>query len=132
VNRKEMQSTSGLGDASRHPDLRARILRLLDEAVWHYDEESDELEIALPASDGREGLAFPVDDFYVRVDPDSFEPLSIIVPGYRAWVAEQPPVVEDDRPESWTGIASRTAAAAIRRTLRESGDLATGSVWAAS
>lgn len=130
MSRKELKTASAAGDGRGRPDLRPRILQLLDEATWHYDEESDELEIALPGGDDREGLAFPVDDFYVRVDPDSFEPLSIIVPGYRAWVAEQPPAVEDARPETWTEITSRTAAEAIRRTVRESAALADGRVWA--
>jgi hypothetical protein len=124
---------SSRDDAARRPDLRPRILRLLDEATWRYDEEIDELEIALPGTEGRAGLAFPVEDLYVRVDPDSFEPLSIIVPGYTAWLAEQPPVVEaESGPETWTGITYRTAEQAIRRTVRESRELAAASVWAAS
>ena len=120
-------------DAPRRPDLRPRILGLLDRATWRYDEEIDELEIVLPASDGREGLAFPVEDFYVRVDPDSFEPLSIIVPGYTAWLAGQPPALgTESGPELWARITHRTAEQAIRRTVQGSTELAAAATWAAS
>lgn len=112
----------------RRVDPRVRILATLGQAAWEYDAEIDEMEIILPGGAGREGLATLVaDESYVRVDPDTFEPLSIIVPAYTSWLAQQPaqPATQPTTdPRRWLAIPQQTAQDAIRRLVRTSKELA--------
>jgi hypothetical protein len=106
----------------RQLDTREQILRVLDDAEWHYDEEIDEMELVLPGAAGRPGPAILVgDDVYVRVDPDTSAPLSLIIPGYTAWLAAQPPVeAPPGEPAAWMEIPRRTARQAIREAVASS------------
>ena len=108
-------------------DPRQQVLAALDGAEWHYDDEIDEMEIVLPGGAGREGLAVLVaDEFYVRVDPDTFEPLSLLIPAYTSWLAKQPaaPTARPStNPSQWINLSRQTARHAIRRTVRASSEL---------
>jgi hypothetical protein len=110
------------------PDPRQRIVELLDQAEWDYDEEIDEMELVFPGSAGREGIAMLAsDELYVRVDADTYEPLRIIIPGYAAWLAKQPPIPTVGpaaEPRRWLDIPRQTAQHAIRETVRASRELA--------
>ncbi len=69
------------------PQLRAGYMLRLAAAEWHYDSESDELNIVLPDSAGREGDYVLVDDaFYLRCDFETGEPLTVIIPVFTAWL----------------------------------------------
>jgi len=115
-----------MSDANRS-DPRERILATLAQAEWDYDGEIDEMEIAFPGSAGRAGMATLVgDEFYVRIDPDTFDPLSIIIPGYTAWLARQlqpPALVPTTNARHWLDIPRQTAQHAIQRTIRYSTEL---------
>jgi hypothetical protein len=108
-------------------DPRERILATLAEAEWEYDEEIDEMEISFPGGAGRAGMATLIgDEFYVRVDPDTFDPLSIIIPGYTAWLARQPqPSALGPTTDArhWLDSPRQTAREAILRTVRSSTEL---------
>ena len=74
----------------QRPIFQERILAGLPYAEWHYDEEADELDVLLPGSERREGVAKLVnDEFYVRVDVDTNEPLTIIIPTFTDWLAQK-------------------------------------------
>ena len=64
--------------------LDAQIHAGLVQARWYFDEHSNELDIVLAGGRGRAGVAkLMPGDYYVRVDIDTGEPLSIIIPGPR-------------------------------------------------
>ena len=72
------------------PQLRAGYMLHLAAAEWRYDSESDELNIVLPNSAGREGDYVLVDDaFYLRCDFETREPLTVIIPVFTAWLEQQ-------------------------------------------
>ena len=74
----------------QRPTFQERILAGLPYAEWRYDEEADELDVLLPGSEHREGVATLVnDEFYVRVDVDTNEPLTIIIPTFTDWLAQK-------------------------------------------
>ncbi len=74
----------------RRPNFQERVLAGLPYAEWHYDEEADELNVLLPRSEHREGVATLVnDEFYIRVDVDTNEPLTIIIPTFTDWLAQK-------------------------------------------
>ena len=74
----------------QRPTFQERILAGLPYAEWRYDEEVDELDVLLPGSERREGVAKLVnDEFYVRVDVDTNEPLTIIIPTFTDWLAKK-------------------------------------------
>ena len=74
----------------QQPTFQERILAGLPDAEWHYDEEADELDVLLPGSEHRAGVAKLVnDEFYVRVDVDTNEPLTIIIPTFTDWLAKK-------------------------------------------
>jgi len=115
-----------MNEANRS-DPRERILALLAQAEWDYDDEIDEMEIAFPGCAGRAGIATLVgNELYVRVDPDTYDPLSIIIPGYSAWLARQrrPPARRPTTdPQHWLDIPRLTAQHALQRTIRSSTEL---------
>ena len=72
------------------PQLRVGYMLHLAAAEWCYDSESDELNIVLPNSAGREGDYVLVDDaFYLRCDFETGEPLTVIIPVFTAWLEQQ-------------------------------------------
>ena len=72
------------------PQLHAGYMLHLAAAEWRYDNESDELNIVLPNSAGREGDYVFVDDaFYLRCDFETREPLTVIIPVFTAWLEQQ-------------------------------------------
>lgn len=74
----------------QRPTFQELILAGLPYAEWRYDEEADEMDVLLPGSERREGVAKLVnDEFYVRVDVDTNEPLTIIIPTFTDWLADK-------------------------------------------
>ena len=74
----------------QRPTFQELILAGLPYAEWRYDEEADEMDVLLPGSECREGVAKLVnDEFYVRVDVDTNEPLTIIIPTFTDWLANK-------------------------------------------
>ena len=69
------------------PQLHEDYVLHLAAAEWRYDSASDELNIVLPNSAGREGDYVLVDDaFYLRCDFETGEPLTVIIPVFTAWL----------------------------------------------
>ncbi len=74
----------------QRPTFQERILAGLPYAEWRYDEEADELDVLLPGSEHRAGVAKLFnDEFYVRVDVDTNEPLTITIPTFTDWLAQK-------------------------------------------
>ena len=72
------------------PPLHEDYVLHLAAAEWRYDSESDELNIVLPNSAGREGDYVLVDDaFYLRCDFETGAPLTVIIPVFTAWLEQQ-------------------------------------------
>jgi hypothetical protein len=62
----------------------------LPQSDWDYDDDADEMEVMLPGAYGREGFATQLDEFVaLRLDPDTFEPLSLIIMPFSAWAREK-------------------------------------------
>ncbi len=62
----------------------------LSAARWDYQADIDMMEVFLPGSTGRPGVADTVgDDLYVRYDAETGVPLSIIIHGVTSWLAAQ-------------------------------------------
>ena len=118
-----------------------QIAAAIGDAEWHYDDAIDEMEIVLPAGAGREGRAVLVDDDTIlRLDPETNEPLSIIVTAWTHWRSQQLPVwtiPELPRPNgatgqsgpfpdphAWLRMPREAAARALDRTVRYSTPLA--------
>ena len=94
------------------PQLRADYMLHLAAAEWHYDSESDELNIVLPNSAGREGDYVLVDDaFYLRCDFETGEPLTVIIPVFTAWLEKH------GRTQSAAKIKAVLKDASRRRTV---------------
>ena len=71
------------------PQLHTDSMLHLAAAEWCYDSESDELNIVLPNSAGREGDYVLVDDaFYLRCDFKMGVPLTVIIPVFTAWLEQ--------------------------------------------
>ena len=74
----------------QHPTFQGLIHAGLPYAEWRYDEEADEMDVLLPGSEHRAGVAKLVnEEFYVRVDVDTNEPLTIIIPTFTDWLANK-------------------------------------------
>lgn len=68
-------------------EIVARIRAELGRATVDYDADADELEVRLPSGVGRAGYAVLLeDDAYLRIDPDSHEPLSVMFLPFSAWL----------------------------------------------
>ena len=68
-------------------EIVARIRSELAHATVDYDAEADELELRLPSGEGRAGSAVVVeDDAYLRIDPETHEPLSVVILPFVAWL----------------------------------------------
>lgn len=73
-------------------EVLSRIVAGLPGAGWIHDEDTDEMDIVLPGATGRAGFGALVKDegVYVCLDPETFEPLSIVVQGWSIWAAKHP------------------------------------------
>jgi hypothetical protein len=111
-------------------DVIERVAASLQHARWAYDEDADELEVVLPGGDARPGRTILLDsDVYLRLDADTNEPLTIIVPAFSSWMSRRaprrpaPPPTDDLH--AWTArFYYDTAAHRLRRTVRDSNALA--------
>ena len=80
------------------------------------------MEVFLPGSEGRGGVAEPIDDdLEVRFDVETGRPLSIIISGYPGWLAEQ---VGKPPPLPGAPVDYAQARKHLERVLRASPDLA--------
>ena len=71
-------------------DALTRILDGLPEARWDYIPDGGWMEVFFPGSEGCVGVAEPFgDDLEICFDVETGEPLSIIIPGFPGWLAEQ-------------------------------------------
>lgn len=111
------------------PQLHEDYVLRLAAAEWRYDSESDELNIVLPNSAGREGDYVLVDDaFYLRCDFETGEPLTVIIPVFTAWLeqhgltqsaAKIKAVLKDaSRHQTVQGIVEEMARTVVPETLR--------------
>jgi hypothetical protein len=107
-----------------------------------YDHEIDEMELVLPGSIGREARAVLVaGELYVRLDVETGQPLSIVIPGFTSWMERQQAVRRASPPSpappkapatfvaklpGWSETATSTAYQAVYQTVRYSNDLYAG------
>ncbi len=67
-----------------------QVIAGLAEATWDYLADIGWMEVILPGGSGRGGVAHLIgDDLYVRLDVENGDPLSVIIPAFEAWLAEQ-------------------------------------------
>ena len=67
-----------------------QVIAGLAEATWDYLADIGWMEVILPGGSGRGGVAHLVgEDLYVRLDVENGDPLSVIIPAFEAWLAEQ-------------------------------------------
>jgi hypothetical protein len=120
-------------------EIVARLRAELGGATVEYDADADELEVRLPSGIGRPGYAVLLeDDAYLRIDPDTHEPLSVMLLPFSSWLerhAGEAAVVTllqslpQSRFSTWPfpGPLLRhwgpRAARAIEQTVRDSGAL---------
>lgn len=114
----------------RLPALDA-LQQALQQAEWRYNAEADEMNVLLPGWEGRPGRAILVEDaLYVRLDVETGAVLSLLVPAYTFWQAEQlarPGVQEKlplltERLDADQNAERRALAAVVARALRECSD----------
>ncbi len=99
-----------------------RIIATLPYADWQYDPEADDMDIILPNVVNRAAEWLDIeDDFFVRIDPERKEPLSIVIIAFTVWLAEKQ---GRDLPAPHAPIDYAAARQAIAQTLRVSEDLA--------
>jgi hypothetical protein len=107
-----------------------RVVSGLPNARWEYDAEADEMEIVLPGGNARAGRAVLIDpDVYLRLDVDTNEPLTIIIPAYSDWMSRRaigsaPPPGPADPPQVWRRVSYVEARRSLRQTVRYSNELA--------
>ena len=66
------------------------ILAGLRDAEWDYISDGGWMEVFLAGSRGHGGVVEPLgDDLEISVHPGTNVPLSIIIPGFRAWLGRQ-------------------------------------------
>ena len=72
------------------PDALSVILAGLSDAEWDYIPDGGGMEVFLAGSRGHGGVVEPLgDDLEISVHPVTNVPLSIIIPGFRAWLGRQ-------------------------------------------
>ena len=72
------------------PEVLSVILAGLPDAEWDYIPDGGWMEVFLAGSHGRGGVVEPLgDDLEISVHPETNLPLSIIIPGFRAWLGRQ-------------------------------------------
>ncbi len=102
-------------------DVLTRILDRLPEARWDYIPDGGWMEVFLAGSEGCAGVAEPLgDDLEICFDVETGEPLSIIIPGFPGWLAEQQ---GKPSPASQAPIDYDTARKYLARRLREGPEL---------
>ncbi len=80
----------GVGPPSPAPEVLSGILAGLPGAEWDYIPDGGWMEVFLTGSRGRGGVVEPLgDDLEISVHPETNVPLSIIIPGFRAWLGRQ-------------------------------------------
>ena len=98
------------------------IVADLKAADWQYDPEADDMDIILPNVVNRAAEWLDIeDDFFVRIDPERREPLSIVIIAFTVWLAEKQ---GRDLPAPSAPIDYAAARQAIAQTLRASDELA--------
>ena len=112
-------------------EVITKVTSGLDQAEWRYDEDADEMEIVLAGGDGREGRSILIDDdTFLRLDPETNQPLSIIVTAWTYWSARQVatsvPGVMPATPQTLLRLPQQMAQQAVERTVRSSQELAAG------
>lgn len=118
-----------------HPPPRLPALDALQDALhqaeWRYNAEADEMNILLSGWEGRPGRAVLINDsIYVRLDVETGALLSLLVPAYTFWQAEQlaRPEVQEKLPlltgrlDAHPDAERRALAAVVARALREVSD----------
>ncbi len=99
-----------------------QVIAGLAEATWDYLADIGWMEVILPGGSGRGGVAYLVgDDLYVRLDVENGAPLSVIIPAFDSWLAEQ-----DGRalPAPNVPIDYAAARKCLEHVLRDSPELA--------
>ena len=72
------------------PKVLSVILAGLPDAEWDYIPDGGWMEVFLAGSRGCGGVVEPLgDDLEISVHPETNVPLSIIIPGFRAWLGRQ-------------------------------------------
>ncbi len=102
--------------------VREQVVADLPAARWDYQADIDMMEVFLPGSAGRPGVADTVgDDLYVRYDVETGVPLSIIIHGVTSWLAAQQghPLPPPEAPLDYAAARRHLA-----RVLRASPELA--------
>lgn len=98
------------------------IVADLEAADWQYDPEADDMDIVLPNVVNRAADWLDIeDDFFVRIDLERREPLSIVIIAFTVWLAEKQ---GRDLPIPSAPIDYAAARQAIAQTLRASEALA--------
>ena len=72
------------------PEVLSVILAGLADAEWDYIPDGGWMEVFLAGNRGCGGVVEPLgDDLEISVHPETNIPLSIIIPGFRAWLGRQ-------------------------------------------
>ena len=103
-------------------NVAEQVIAGLAEATWDYLADIGWMEVILPGGSGHGGIAHLVgDDLYVRLDVENGYPLSVIIPAFDSWLAEQ-----EGRalPPSEMSIDYAAARKCLERVLRASPELA--------
>ena len=68
------------------------LLTMLPGATWHYHPPSGDMDIVFAGSEGREAQVPWIlvgNDILVRLDAETREPLSLVMPTFTVWLAHQ-------------------------------------------
>ena len=68
------------------------LLTMLPGATWHYHPPSGDMDIVFAGGEGREAQVPWIlvgDDIIVRLDAETGEPLSLVMPSFTVWLAHQ-------------------------------------------
>lgn len=79
------------------------ILTMLPDATWYYHPSSGDMDIVFAGGEGREAEVPWIlvgDDILVRLDAETGEPLSLVMPSFTVWLAhqEKQPIPAPDAP----------------------------------
>lgn len=110
--------------------LRSYALARLPDAEWDYIPDGGWMEVFLAGSRGRGGVVEPLgDDLEISVHPETNVPLSIIIPGFRAWLGRQEGTapVPPDAPINYA-VARKHLERVLRSTSEIAATVASGIV----